>query len=405
MNSHAITVKFFESNDNWDQVWSVYGRVFTKEKLDFTGQRRFFALDYKKRTDLMDSFIYEALPTRVLFGAGRITDLPNEVERLGIQRILILSTPEQGEDARKIQASIKERAVAVFDKATMHTPITVTEAALRVVDNLKVDGLIAIGGGSTIGLGKAIAFRTDLPQIVIPTTYAGSEMTPIMGETQDGIKSTKRSPKILPEVVLYDVTLTSSLPAMQSVTSGMNAIAHAVEALYAREKNPITSIMAEEGIRALAQALPAIVSNLSDQAARSDALYGAWLCGICLATAGMSLHHKLCHVLGGLFNLPHAETHTMILPHAMAYNAPNAQDTAARVARAFGGTNAGQSLFDFSGRLGAKRALRDIGMPKDGIDQAVNAVIKDPYWNPRPLEQEAIRALLGRAWAGTPPQS
>jgi alcohol dehydrogenase class IV len=185
----------------------------------------------------------------------------------------------------------------------------------------------------------------------------------------------------------------------------MNAMAHAVEALYARDRNPVISLMAEEGIRSLANALPQIMEDPHDPTARSDALYGAWLCGTCLGAVGMALHHKLCHVLGGTFNLPHAETHTIILPHAAAYNAPAATDAMKRVARALGTVDAAQGLFDLAGRLGTKQSLRDIGMPEEGIEQAVRATLAAPYWNPRPLEEAALRSLLTRAWNGHPPQA
>jgi maleylacetate reductase len=353
----------------------------------------------------MRTFVYEALPSRVLFGSGAIKELATEVARLDLKRILVLSTPQQSAYAQRVVDRIKDRSVGAFSLAAMHTPTDVTEAALKIVVGKQVDGVVAVGGGSAIGLGKAIAYRTDLPQVVLPTTYAGSEMTPIMGETQDGAKTTKRSSKILPEVVIYDVDLTLTLPRELSVTSGMNALAHAAEALYAQERNPLTILMAEEAIRILANALPHIVRNPIEMGARSDALYGAWLCGICLATAGMALHHKLCHTLGGLFNLPHAETHTIILPHAIAYNAPFAEDAASRIARALGGDDAGAALFDLTGRLGAKRALREIGMPESGIDRAADAAAKNPYWNPRAIDRDCIRELIARAWSGDSPRS
>jgi alcohol dehydrogenase class IV len=269
----------------------------------------------------------------------------------------------------------------------------------------QVDGVVAVGGGSTTGLAKAIALRTDLPQIVVPTTYAGSEMTPILGETKDGMKTTQRTPKVLPEVVIYDIDLTLGLPRSIAATSGMNAMAHAVEALYARDRNPVTSLMAEEGIRSLARALPGIAEDPQDREARAEALYGAWLCGTCLGAVGMALHHKLCHVLGGAFDLPHAETHTIILPHAVAYNASAAPDVMERIARALGTADAAQGLFNLAGRLGAQQALRDIGMPADGIGQTVKAAMAAPYWNPRPIEEDGLRALLTRAWNGDPPQT
>ncbi|PVE21586.1 maleylacetate reductase [Microvirga sp. KLBC 81] len=352
----------------------------------------------------MQSFVYEALPTRVVFGSGTASQLRPEVERLGVRRVLVLSTPGRGEvQAREIAALLGDLSCGVHAGAVMHTPVDATETALQVVRELGADAVVAVGGGSTTGLGKAIALRTDLPQIVLPTTYAGSEMTPILGETKDGVKTTQRTLKVLPEVVIYDVDLTMGLPPAIAATSGMNAMAHAVEALYAKDRNPITSLMAEEGIRSLARSLPEIADDPQDRTARADALYGAWLCGTCLGSVGMALHHKLCHVLGGTFDLPHAETHTIVLPHAVAYNAPAAPDAMERIARALGVTDAAQGLFGLAGRLGAKQALRDIGMPADGIEQALEATLAAPYWNPRPLEEQALRDLLTRAWNGDPP--
>jgi alcohol dehydrogenase class IV len=273
------------------------------------------------------------------------------------------------------------------------------------VRDLRADCLVAIGGGSTTGLGKAIALRTDLPQIVLPTSYAGSEMTPVVGQTSGGIKTTQSSPKILPEIVIYDVDLTMTMPPKLSATSGLNAIAHAVEALYARDRNPVISLMAQEGIRTLAQALPTICAQPNDKTARTDALYGAWLSGICLGAVGMALHHKLCHTLGGSFNLPHAETHTVILPHALAYNAPAVPDAMTRIATALGVPDAALGLHDLARKLAAPMSLREIGMPESGIDLAADLAVKNPYWNPRGIERDAIHELIARAWRGDAPQT
>ncbi len=351
----------------------------------------------------MRSFLYQGLPARVIFGSGTLSQLPAEVERLGLTRALVLSTPQQVGQAEAIAATLGARSAGVYANATMHTPVEVTEDAMRVVAERAVDGLIAVGGGSTTGLAKAIALRTDLPQIVAPTTYAGSEMTTIIGETKDGRKVTQKSLKVLPEVVIYDVDLTLTLPAGLSGVSGMNAIAHAVEALYAQDANPIMDLMALEGISALNRALPKIAVNTSDREARSDALYGAWLCGICLGSAGMALHHKLCHTLGGTFDLPHAETHTIVLPHAVAYNTPAAGAAMGKVAAVLGAASAASGLYDLAGRIGAKRALRELGMPEAGIDKATDIAMANPYWNPRPLERDGIRSLIARAWAGDRP--
>jgi maleylacetate reductase len=351
----------------------------------------------------MQSFTYQAAPMRVIFGRGTLDQLASELTRLDVSRALVLATPNQAEQASSIAAMLGARAAGVFAQAEMHTPVGVTDRAMVYAKDLAVDGVVAIGGGSTTGLGKAIALRTDLPQVVVPTSYAGSEMTPILGETRDGLKTTQSSPKVLPETVIYDVDLTLTMPPSLSATSGLNAIAHAVEALYARDRNPIISLMAQEGIRSLAQALPKIKGDAKDIEARTQALYGAWLCGSCLGAVGMALHHKLCHTLGGSFNLPHAETHAVILPHAVAYNASADPHAMAEIARALGAKDAALGLFELAGEIGVRRALRDIGMREQDIDRAADLAVKNPYWNPRPVERDAIRGLIARAFAGSSP--
>lgn len=351
----------------------------------------------------MQSFTCQTAPMRVIFGAGTLRQLAGELGRLGISRALILATPNQATQASNVAAMLGDRAAGIFAQAEMHTPLGVTERAMALVRELAVDGLVAIGGGSTTGLGKAIALRTDLPQIVVPTSYAGSEMTPILGETRDGLKTTQSSPKILPETVIYDVELTLTMPASLSATSGLNAIAHAAEALYARDRNPIISLMAQEGIRSLARALPKITDDANDVEARADALYGAWLCGSCLGAVGMALHHKLCHTLGGTFNLPHAETHAVVLPHALAYNASAAPTAMSEIAHALGKENAADGLFELAGVLGVRRSLGEIGMRGEDIDRAADLAVENPYWNPRPIGRDAIGGLIARAWAGKPP--
>lgn len=353
----------------------------------------------------MRDFIYNAHPARVIFGSGQVVRLPDEAKRLDLQRILVLSTKEQKQSAEHISSLLGPLCVGIFPGAVMHTPVSVTEEAMEMIADRKVDGLVSIGGGSTIGLGKAIALRTDLPQIVIPTTYAGSEVTPIIGETSEGRKTTQTTSKVLPEVVIYDVDLTLGLPTGLSVTSGINAIAHAVEALYAKDGNPIIDMMAIEGTRAIVTSLPLIVADARNSDARSDAQYGAWLCGTCLGSVGMSLHHKLCHTLGGAFNLPHSETHTIVLPHALQYNAPTVPRAIAALATALGNSDPARALYDLAGALGAPRALRDFGMPESGIDQATDLALANPYWNPRPLERDAVRACIAAAWAGEPPRT
>ena len=340
----------------------------------------------------MTPFIYAALPTRVIFGRGKISEAAAEAKRLGMKHPLVITTAQQSNSGKQLWATT---GGVIFAGAAMHTPVTITEQAMAIVKAQGCDGTIALGGGSSTGLGKAIALRTDLPQLVIPTSYAGSEMTNILGETQDGAKTTKRDAKIQPESVIYDPDLLATLPPHFAATSGMNAIAHAVEGLYAVDGNPIVSLMAEEGIRALATALPK-----NDY---EEALYGAWLCGTVLGSASMALHHKLCHVLGGSFDLPHAETHTVILPHATAYNS-NSAEAMARIARALNVPSAAQGLYDLAKSLGAKMALKDFGMKEQDLDKAAEIAAANPYPNPRAIERGAIRELLDNAFHGRRPQ-
>ena len=354
----------------------------------------------------MEAFDYSVLAGRVVFGSGTIARVAAEVEALGCSRAFVLSDPHHAAGAAlRVRGVLAKRAVGLSTEAAMHTPVEVTGKVLRDVVQAQADCLVALGGGSTTGLGKALALRTDLPQVVIPTTYAGSEATPILGQTEQGRKTTIRSAKVLPETIIYDVDLTLGLPARLSVVSGLNAIAHAVEALYARDANPVTSMLAERGIAAIAHALPKIVRAGGDVSARSDALFGAWACGNCLGTVGMSLHHKLCHVLGGSFDLPHAETHAVILPHATAYNAQAAAGALAPVARVLGAESAAGGLFDLAAGLGAPMSLRAIGLAESKLDEAAAIAVAAPYWNPRPIEEAGIRALLDDAFHGRRPQN
>ncbi|HUG25273.1 maleylacetate reductase [Piscinibacter sp.] len=355
----------------------------------------------------MTPFTYTAHPARVVFGAGSLAQLGTEIERLGARRALVLSTPEQRAWADRVAAQLGERAAGVFDGAAMHVPIGSAREAREMARHLGADCAVAIGGGSTTGLGKAIALDSGLPIVAIPTTYAGSEMTPIYGLTEGGVKRTGRDPRVLPRTVIYDPELSLTLPLGLSVTSALNAIAHAAEGLYAHDGNPVTALIAEEGLRALAAALPRLVADPRDLDARGDALYGAWLCGTVLGAVSMGLHHKLCHTLGGSFNLPHAEVHTVILPHAMAYNAAAAPEAMARIARALGLAQAADAplgLFELARAHGAPTSLAAIGMPADGLDRAAELAAAAPYPNPRPLERAALRSLLQRAFDGQPPQ-
>lgn len=352
----------------------------------------------------MTPFVYQGNPARVVFGPGRLRQLPYEIGLLGARRALVLATPEQAALAAHVARALGERAAGIYAQAAMHVPMATARAAREEARRLDADCAVAVGGGSTVGLGKAIALDSGLPIVAVPTTYAGSEMTPIYGLTEDGLKKTGRDARVLPRAVVYDPELTLTLPWALTVTSAINAIAHAAEGLYAPDANPITSLMAEEGIGALAAALPALAADPGDIEARSDALYGAWLCGAVLGTVAMGLHHKLCHTLGGSFNLPHAEVHTVVLPHALAYNAAQAPRAMQRMARALHAADPARAVYDLAARHGAPVSLRAIGMPAAGLDRAADLAVQNEYPNPRPLERDALRALLQRAFDGSPPQ-
>jgi maleylacetate reductase len=349
------------------------------------------------------TFIYRSRPSTIVFGSGSSANVGEWIDKAGCGAALVLSTPQQEDQARGLAERIGKRAVGVFAGAAMHTPVNVTEAAVAEAVRLKADCVVSLGGGSTTGLGKAIALRTDLPQIVVPTTYAGSEVTDILGQTEGGRKTTIRSEKVVPEVVIYDPDLTLGLPVGMSVTSGLNAMAHAAEGLYASDRNPVTSLLAVEGLRALRDGLPRIVAAPRDPSARSDALYGAWLCGIVLGSVAMALHHKLCHTLGGSFDTPHAETHAILLPHTIHFNEAAVPDLLSPAADLFGGS-AGAGLWDFARSIGAPLALRDLGLSEADIDRAADLAAANPYENPRPIDARSIRGLLRRAWEGARPE-
>jgi maleylacetate reductase len=349
------------------------------------------------------SFVYDQPATRVIFGAGSLDRVAEEVTRLEARRAIVLSTPEQSSEAEDVARRLGELSAGVYAQAVMHVPIETARAAREEARQRGADCYVAIGGGSTVGLGKAIALESGLPIVAIPTTFAGSEMTPIYGITEGGVKKTGKDRKVLPRTVIYDPTLTLTLPARIAGPSGMNAMAHCVEALYAQDANPIISLLAAEGIRALARALPVVVREPANLEARSDALYGAWLGGTVLGAVGMAIHHKLCHTLGGSFNLPHAEVHTVILPYAAAYNQAAVPEAMRVVAEALGANSAAQGIYDLSVRIGAPVALKDIGMPLDGLDRTAEIATQNPYYNPRPVEFAAVRKLLDDAYHGKRP--
>lgn len=348
-------------------------------------------------------FTYSGNPSRVIFGAGSRARIAEELDRLGIERVIVLSTADQSALAAEVAKSIGGRAGIMYPGAAQHTPVPVTESALMAVSSVGADGCLAVGGGSTIGLSKAIAYRTDLPQLVVPTTFAGSEMTPILGQTEAGRKTTISSQKVLPETVIYDPDLTMTMPRSIAGPSGMNAIAHSVEALYAKDRNPITSMMAEESIRALGSALPRIIENLGDKETHAQALYGAWLAGCCLGTVGMAIHHKICHTLGGMFNLNHADVHAVMIPYTAAYNREAAPEAMARIAQALGSADGPMGIYALTQRVAIRRSLAEMGLSRTDLHAVAEQAVQHPYYNPRPVTREGVAVVLQGAFEGRTP--
>lgn len=351
-------------------------------------------------------FAYDALPGRVVFGAGTARDrLAAELDALGVRRVLLVGG--RGTAAHGVRDALGDRVAGVFGEAARHVPADVAQRARAAAADARADALVAVGGGSAIGAAKAVALHTGLPIVAVPTTYAGSEMTPIWGLTEDGRKTTGRSPAVLPRVVIYDPELTLTLPPGLSATSGINALAHAVEAFYAPGANPVAALKAQEAIRALAQALPAVVADPAGLPGRERALYGAHLAGAAFATAGSGLHHRICHVLGGAYDLPHAELHTVVLPQVTAFVEPALPESMERIRDALGapeGTSAALALHELARTLGAPTALREIGFDADRLDEAVALVTERlPPDLPRPLGEPEVRAVLSAALDGSRP--
>ena len=348
-------------------------------------------------------FVHESLPQRVRFQAGgAAAAVKAEVERLGAARVMVIAAPAEAEVADRVTAALP--TALRFDEVVMHVPVEVAERARAAALAHDVDAIVSVGGGSTTGLAKAVAMTTGLPIVAVPTTYAGSEATPVWGLTQAGRKTTGVDPMVLPRAIVYDASLLRTLPVELSVASGLNALAHCVDSLWAPLADPINAVFATEGARALHDGLRLVAGDPAGLPGIELALYGAYLAANAFASAGSGLHHKICHVLGGRFDLPHAQTHAIVLPHVVALNAPGAPEAAARLAAAFGSATALGGLQDLCRTLGAPRALRDLGLEESDIPDAVEDVLAVvPASNPTTVTTENLTALLYAAWAGKEP--
>lgn len=351
----------------------------------------------------VDGFVHTEVDSRVVFGWGTRWSVGEELERLGARRAVVVSGRRSSDVAHELAGTCGGRAVAVLPHATMHVPTELADRTRDTVAELGADSIIAIGGGSAIGLAKAVARRSPLEIVAVPTSYSGSEMTPIWGETRDGTKTTGRSAEVKPRTVVYDVELTMSLPPAFSVSSAVNAIAHAVEGLYAPDASPVRRLVAEAGIHDAVMALPRAVAAPEDRRARTELLQAAWMCATVLASTTMGLHHKLCHSLGGTLNLPHAETHAVVLPHVMAYNLLPGSEARARAARAIGQPDPARELWRRVVSMGGPRCLGDLGMRAADVGVIVAQVTAATSSNPRSVEPDELARLLSRALAGEEP--
>ncbi|MFE9651030.1 maleylacetate reductase [Streptomyces sp. NPDC006365] len=348
-------------------------------------------------------FIHETLPQRVVFAPGAApAAVAAEVAALKARKVMLVAAPAEAALADRVSADLP---VAVrHDEVVMHVPVDVAERARKAATEGAVDALVCVGGGSTTGLAKAVALTTGLPIVAVPTTYAGSEATNVWGLTEGEVKTTGVDPRVLPHSIVYDASLLLSLPVEMSVASGLNALAHCVDSMWGPRADPIDRALAVEGIRGLAQGLPTVAADPTGLTGREQTLYGAYLAAVAFASAGSGMHHKICHVLGGMFNLPHAQTHAVVLPHVLAFNATAVPETERRIAEAFGSPTAVAGLTALRETLQAPRALRDYGMPEDGIARAVApALAAVPADNPTAVTEENLTALLRAAWEGSDP--
>ncbi|MGX1471675.1 UNVERIFIED_CONTAM: maleylacetate reductase [Streptomyces canus] len=347
-------------------------------------------------------FTHATLPQRVVFAAGESpAAVAAEVEALGGSKVMLIASDREKELADPIAKDIP--VVLRHEEVVMHVPVEVAGRAVRAAVDAGVDILVSVGGGSTTGLAKAVALTTGLPIVAVPTTYAGSEATNVWGLTEGETKTTGVDDKVLPASVVYDAGLLTSLPGEMTVASGLNAMAHCVDSMWGPRADPIDRALAQEGIRALASGLPAVADDSTGVEGIEQTLYGAYLAAVAFASAGSGMHHKICHVLGGMFNLPHAQTHAVVLPYVLAFNATHAPEAEARIAQAFGSRRAGAGLAALRDVLDAPKALRDYGMPEDGIAKALGPITKAiPDNNPAPVTDENLTALLKAAWAGDP---
>lgn len=341
---------------------------------------------------------------RVIFGAPALGAVVRAITERDARAVALVVSPRGTDLARAYVHALGARGAGIIPLARQHVPAeTVTEAAAQV-RALGADSIVAIGGGSPIGLGKALRLEPTIDVtrafIAVPTTYAGSEMTSIYGIREGGAKRVGTDARVAPDVVIYDPALTAALPASIAIPSLFNALAHAVDALYAPGATPALAAHAERAIAALGTALGSPLAG-------DDALYGAYLAASILGgdggSSGMALHHKLAHVVAGTFELPHAETHAILLPHVIAFNHAAAPAVTALCARALSCADPAGELYDRAARAGLPLSLGALGLTNDRAREAAATVAAADYANVWRPDEAALIALLDRARRGERP--
>lgn len=339
---------------------------------------------------------------QVIFGEPFAEVLRRELPRHGSGSYFLVTTA--GMRCRfEAQApeDILQRCSGRFTEAVPHVPSEVARRACERIAAAKAQLILAVGGGSALDTAKAVAHDLALPIVAVPTNFSGSEVTYNFGLTTGGVKQTIIDPKVLPHTVIYDPAMLSSLSDEVAACSGVNAIAHAIEAMYAVNANPMTGAIAEAGIRNLVAGLAARQTERSTDA-NAQCLMGAWLCGEVLAQVGMALHHRMCHVLGGTFGLPHAAAHTVMLPYSIEFNYGFAPALSA-LADLFDPDSLAAGLAAFSRRLGAPTNLGELGFRHEDIAQAARLALATPLNNPRAVNAADVERILAKALAGAVP--
>ena len=348
------------------------------------------------------NFTYHSDPVRIRFGAGSAAALAAEADFHEINRIVVLCSKSRADLALRLTAGLGARRLAVCDASEPNMPRAAFERVLAELKRHDADGFVVIGGGSPIGLAKAAAATTKLPYLAVVTTYSGSEMAARwrIGIADNRISGEGRA--ALPATAIYDPELTLDLPARMSAASGMNAIAHAVESLYGIDTNPVVQAMAEEAIRRIGAALPRVVQNPRDLAARTEVLYGAWLAANFRAEVG--LEHAIAQRVRQWFDLDHAHTHAIATPYAIGFNADAAPDAMARISRALGAADAARGLYDLNVRLGLPTGLKGLGLREQDIGRAVEVVAAVKIDHPKPVSKADLTNIIAQAYAGEPPR-